>query len=201
MTANNFTRLPLVDPAKAPAPVKEIFELLPDINLFRAMANGGPLFSAYMKFLDLLFRPMELDSRLGRMLILHISRRSECEYAWKQNTLVAKVIGVEDQQVDAIRQGAIAASRFTKSEIAAFRFVDEAMDLIEVTDPTFERAKQFFSDRALTEILYLVGAYMFIARIGRTARVPFDRLDEETALAATTQMMAKHGERSSSELN
>ena len=46
MTANNFARLPLVDPAKAPRPIKEIFELLPDINLFRAMANGGPLFSA-----------------------------------------------------------------------------------------------------------------------------------------------------------
>ena len=193
MTAYNFARLPLVDPAKAPGSIKEIFELLPDINLFRTMANGGPLFSAYMKFLDLLFRPMELDSRLERMLILHISQRSKCEYAWRQNAIVAKVMGVEDQQVAAIRQGAIAAPRFTESEMAAFRFVDEAMDLIEVTDPTFERAKQFFSDRALTEILYIVGAYMFIARIGRTARVPFDRMDEETALAATTQMMAKHG--------
>ncbi|MBV8274532.1 MAG: hypothetical protein JO170_04615 [Verrucomicrobia bacterium] len=127
------------------------------------------------------------------MLILHISQRSKCEYAWRQNAIVAKVMGVEDQQVAAIRQGAIAAPRFTESEMAAFRFVDEAMDLIEVTDPTFERAKQFFSDRALAEILYIVGAYMFIARIGRTARVPFDRMDEETALAATTQMMAKHG--------
>jgi hypothetical protein len=45
------------------------------------MANGGPLFPAYMKFLDLLFRPMELNAVLERMLILHISRRSGCEYA------------------------------------------------------------------------------------------------------------------------
>ncbi len=34
--------LPLIDPAAAPQPIVEIFKLLPDINLFRVMANGGP---------------------------------------------------------------------------------------------------------------------------------------------------------------
>lgn len=193
MAATHSARLPLIDPVKAPQPIAEIFKLLPDINLFRAMANGGPLFPAYMKFLDLLFRRMELDARLERMLVLHVSRRSDCEYAWKQNTLVAKVIGVEDKQVESIRNGLIAASHFSQAEIAAFRFAEEAMDLIEVTDYTFEQAKQFFSDRVLTEILYVVGAYMFVARIGRTARLPFDEIDPQFALAAATEMMANHG--------
>jgi hypothetical protein len=115
MSANNSARLPLIDPKTAPQPTAEIFKLLPSINLFRVMAKGGPLFSAYMKFLDPLFRPMELDARLERMLILHVSRRSDCEYAWRQNTLVAKVVGVEDKQVEAIRSGVTTASCFSNS--------------------------------------------------------------------------------------
>jgi hypothetical protein len=83
---------------------------------------------------------MELDARLERMLILHISRRSDCEYACRQNTLVAKMVCVAEEQVEAIRNGVITASRFSQAEIAAFRFAEEAMDLIDVTDPTFELA-------------------------------------------------------------
>jgi alkylhydroperoxidase family enzyme len=135
---------------------------------------------------------MELNAALERMLILHISKRSACEYAWSMNLLVAKVVGVKDAQVEAIHNGAVTASCFTPAEIAALRFVEEAMDLVEVTDSTFERAKQFFSDRALAEMLYIVGAYMFVARVARTARVPLDETDPATALAAAAKMMANH---------
>jgi alkylhydroperoxidase family enzyme len=48
------------------------------------------------------------------------------------------------------------------------------MDVIEVTDQTYQVAKQHFSDRALTEILYVVGTYMFVSRVIRTGRVPLD---------------------------
>jgi alkylhydroperoxidase family enzyme len=53
-------------------------------------------------------------------------------------------------------------------------FSDEVMDLIEVTEATYQAAKQHFSDQALTEILYVVSNYMFVARIVRTGRVPLD---------------------------
>jgi hypothetical protein len=41
-------------------------------------------------------------------------------------------------------------------------------------------------------MLYVVGAYMFIARVGRTARIPADEVDPESALAAATEMIANH---------
>lgn len=182
-------RLPLIDPASVPQPIADGFKLLPVINLFRVMANGGILFPAYMKFLDLLFGSMELDAALERMLILHIAKRSACDYAWRANTLVAEVVGVKNEQIEAIQSGAVTLSCFTQSEIAAFRFVEEAMDLIEVTDSTFAEAKQFFSDRAIAEMLYVVGAYMFVARVARTARVPLDEIDPESA----SGMIANHG--------
>jgi hypothetical protein len=53
--------------------------------------------------------------------------------------------------------------------------LDKALErMIEATDKTYDAAKKHSSDRALTEILYVIGTYMFIARVIRTGRVPLD---------------------------
>jgi hypothetical protein len=46
--------------------------------------------------------------------------------------------------------------------------------LREVTDKTYEAAKQHFSDQPLIEIMYVVGTYVFISRVLRTGHVPPD---------------------------
>lgn len=63
---------------------------------------------------------------------------------------------------------------FSPAQQAAFAFTDEVAFMLEATDGTYERAKEHFSDRALTEILYVIGTYMFLARVIGTGRVPLD---------------------------
>lgn len=123
-------------------------------------------------------------------LILHISRRSARDYAWRANLLVAKAVGVKNDHLEATQNGA--ASCFAPAEITAFHFAVGALDLVEVTDTTFAQAKRFFSDRAIAEMLYVVGACMFVARIARTAPVPAGKIDPESALASAARMMANH---------
>jgi len=53
---------------------------------------------------------------------------------------------------------------------------------VEVSDDVYAEASRFFSPRALTEIVYVVGTYMLLARVARTGRVPLD----ETPAAATS---------------
>ena len=48
------------------------------------------------------------------------------------------------------------------------------MDLIEATDETYAAVKNNFSDRAITEMLYVIGTYMLVVRVLRTGRVPLD---------------------------
>ncbi len=57
------------------------------------------------------------------------------------------------------------------------------MQLIEVTDVTFERTKAAFSDRKITGMLYVIGTYRFLPRLARTGRVP---LDDKPADAPST---------------
>jgi alkylhydroperoxidase family enzyme len=172
--ANETPRLSLVDPDNSTDEVAEAFKLLPVINVFRAMANAETLYPTYIAYVALLFKPLALDAALERMIVLRVAKRSDCFYAWRQNVVVARSVGVTDEQIAALDNGDTSASCFTDEQKAAFAFSDEVMDLIEVTAQTYQAAKQHFSDQALTEILYVVGTYMFVSRVIRTGHVPLD---------------------------
>jgi alkylhydroperoxidase family enzyme len=166
--------LKLIDPETASKPISEALALLPVINVFRALANAETLYPHFSHYMLQLFRPMELDKALERMIVLHVAKRSDCFYAWRQNVVVAHSVGVKEEQIAALERGDVKASCFTEAEQVAFAFTDEVMQLIEATDQTYDAAKKHFSDRALTEILYVIGTYMLIARVIRTGRVPLD---------------------------
>jgi len=84
--------------------------------------------------------------------------------------------------VDNIQRRETQADCFGAAQKAAFRFAEEAVRLVEVSDDVYAEASRFFSLRALTEIIYVVGTYMLLARVARTGRVPLD----ETPAAATS---------------
>ena len=164
----------LIDPQTASGPVKDTFAKLPVINVFRAMANATTLFPPYMEYLLQLFKQMELNKALERMIVLHVSKMADCFYAWRQNIVVARSVGVTDVQIAALERGDIQSACFSAAEQAAFAFTDEVVRLVEATDPTYQAARKHFSDRALTEMIYVIGTYMFVARLVRSGRIPLD---------------------------
>lgn len=100
-------RLKLVDPDTASKPIKEALALLPVINVFRAFANAETLYPYFANFMLHLFRPMELDKAIERMIVLHVAKRSDCLYAWRQNVVVAHSVGVTDEQLAALEKGTL----------------------------------------------------------------------------------------------
>lgn len=173
-TATTAPRLSLINPETASKPIKDALALLPVINVFRALANAESLYPYFSNYMLQLFRPMELDKALERMIVLHVAKRSDCIYAWRQNVVVGHSVGVTDEQIAALEKGEIKASCFSEAEQAAFAFTNEVMDLIEATDHTYDAVKKHFSDRAITEMFYVIGTYMMVARVLRTGRIPLD---------------------------
>jgi alkylhydroperoxidase family enzyme len=169
-------RLPLIDN------ISEIFDKLPPINLFRAAANARTLYPAFIQYMYLLFKPLELDGRMERLIVLYIGKLSDCAYIWRQNVVVAKSLGITQEEIDTLEQGNTQASCFSDAQKAAFRFAEEAFRLIEVSDEVYEKAERFFSPQVITELIYVIGKYMLLARPARTGRIPLD----ETPAAASS---------------
>jgi alkylhydroperoxidase family enzyme len=169
-------RLPLIDD------ISQTFDKLPPINLFRAAANAKTLYPAFIQYMYLLFKPLELDGRIERLIVLYVGKLSGCVYIWRQNVVVARSLGITQDEIDRLEKNDTHADCFSDAQKAAFRFAEEALRLIEVSDEVYAEAKRFFSPQAITELLYVVGTYMLLARVARTGRVPLD----ETPAAATT---------------
>src|SRR6204780_18947 len=169
-------RIPLVDNSSHP------FDKLPPINLFRAAANAKTLYPTFIQYMYLLFKPLELDGRIERLIVLYVGKLSDCICIWRQNVVVAKSLGITQEEIDALEKNDTYADCFSDAQKAAFRFAEEAFRLIEVSDEVYAEATRFFSARAITELLYVVGTYMLLARVARTGRVPLD----ETPAAASS---------------
>jgi len=171
-TANG--RLPLAsDEAMHPILVGAAAKL-PPINVFRALANAPSLAQDFMQYFARLFEPLELDARTERSIVLLTGKLSACEYVWRQNVVVARSLGVTTEQIAALQRGDRQAPCFSAAQRAAFEFAQEAIELVQVGDAAYESAARYFSPRALTEILYVVGSYMFLSRLIRSGGVPLD---------------------------
>jgi alkylhydroperoxidase family enzyme len=166
-------RLPLVDN------VSQIFHKVPPINLFRAAANAKTLYPAFIQFMYLLFKPMKLDARIERLVVLYVAKLSDCVYIWRQNMVWREVLGITQEQIDAIDRGETQAACFSDEQKIALKFAEEALRLIEVSDGVYTEAERFFGPQGITELLYVVGTYMLLARIARTGRVPLDERPAE----------------------
>jgi hypothetical protein len=90
------SRLPLIDNISA------TFDKLPPINLFRAAANARTLYPAFIQYIYLLFHTLELDSRIERLVVLYVGKLSDCHYIWRQNVVVAKSLGITQEEIDAL---------------------------------------------------------------------------------------------------
>lgn len=161
-------RLPLV------SDISTIFDKLPPINLFRAAANAKTLYPAFIRYAYELFRPMELDGKIERLVVLYVAKLSDCEYIWRQNVVVAKALGISAAEIAALDRGDVGSETFSAAQRAAFAFTAQAVALIEVDDATYAEAARHFDPQAIVELMYVIGTYMMFARIARTGRVPLD---------------------------
>lgn len=167
-------RLPLADNSTMGALLTGAAAKLPPINVFRTLANAPSLAPDFLRYFAHLFEPLELDSRVERLIVLLTGKLSGCEYVWRQNVVVAKSLGITDEEIAELQKGNLEASCFSAARKAAFRFAAEALEIIAVTNATYAEAEKHFSSRALTEILYVVGSYMFLSRLVRTGGIPLD---------------------------
>lgn len=76
--------------------------------------------------------------------------------------------------LDQLEKGDITADCFSAAQQAAFQFTNECVKQIEVSDTTYAEAAKYLSDRQITELLYVLGTYMFICRVVRSGHVPLD---------------------------
>src|SRR5919204_896990 len=135
-----MARLPYVDQAGAPEPVRDALGRVPPLNIFRMMANAETAFRPWLRWGATLLSELELDPLLRELAILRVaSLTPHAEYEWVQHVPLAKSVGASDDQVDALERDEPDADCFSPDQRLVLRFTAEVVRDAQASDATLEK--------------------------------------------------------------
>ena len=170
-----MARLPYVDPAAAPDPVREVLEVVPPLNIFRMMANAETAFRPWIRWGGVLLTDLALDPTLRELAILRVARLTpHAEYEWVQHVPIAKAVGASDEQVAALEADQPEADCFSEEQRALLRFTTEVVRDARASEESLRRVAEFLSTREIVELLMVIGQYMMVARVMATTDMELD---------------------------
>lgn len=180
-----MARLPYVDPAEAPEPVRDALGRVPPLNIFRMMANAETAFRPWLRWGATLLGDLELDPLLRELAILRVARLTpHAEYEWVQHVPLAKAVGASDEQVAALERDDVDAECFSDDERLVLRFTTEVLRDAQASEATLEKLSATLSPREIVELLMVIGQYMMVARVMATTRMEIDEPAGPGALSA-----------------
>jgi alkylhydroperoxidase family enzyme len=170
-----MARLPYVDPATAPAHVREILEQLPvKLNVFRMMAHAETDFRPLLGLGTAILARQKLSAKLRELAILRVAALSPARYEWVQHVPIAQAVGATEAQVAGLERGEIAAEAFDAVERAVIRFTTEVVCDVRASEATFAELARHLSPQEIVELIVTVGYYMLVARLLETTAVDLD---------------------------
>jgi alkylhydroperoxidase family enzyme len=178
-------RLPYVDPADAPEPVRDALGRVPPLNIFRMMANAETAFRPWLRWGAALLGELRLDPLLRELAILRVARLTpHAEYEWVQHVPIAQAVGATDDQVAALERDDLEADCFSDDQRLVLRFTTEVLQDAQASDEALERLSAVLSPREVVELLMVIGQYMMVARVMATTRMEIDKPAGPGALSA-----------------
>jgi 4-carboxymuconolactone decarboxylase len=180
-----MARLPYPDPDQAPDRVREALAAVPPLNIFRMLAHAETAFRPFLRFGGAILGELQLDPRLRELAILQVAAQSGADYEWVQHAAIALAVGVTEEQIEAVRGGAIEQARsLSEIERAVLRFTAEVIANPRVSDETFAAVRRGLSSREIVELLLTVGEYLMLARVMTTLELELDDAVGGRALGA-----------------
>jgi 4-carboxymuconolactone decarboxylase len=169
-----MARIPYVDPAAAPEPVREALAALPALNIFRLLAHAETSLRPALRLGGSILGDQRLDPALRELAILHVAQATGAEYEWVQHVPLARAAGVRDEQVMAVERGELAAACFDRRECLVLRCAAEALRDDRASSEAFDALVVELSAQEAIELLLAVGYYRTLATIMRSAEIDLD---------------------------
>lgn len=169
-------RLPLIDPARATGPAKDLLDavkakmgLVP--NLTRALANSPAALKSYLDFSGAL-AGSSLSARQREQLALAVAEVNACGYCLSAHTLIGGKLGLKEEQVLDARRGLADDAKTAALLKLAQRIV---LERGHVKDADLRAAREAgVTDGELAETVAVVALNLFTNYFNHVAATPID---------------------------
>ena len=143
------------------------------LNVLGMMAHHPALATAYHTFNGHLLFATTLTPRWRELLVLRVAAVRECAYEWAQHAVIASDVGISEDEVDRIREGAGAAG-WDPLDAALVRSVDELLTDARIGEQTWSALSSELDTQQLMDVVFTVGAYDALAMAIRSFDVELD---------------------------
>ncbi|RMH77457.1 MAG: carboxymuconolactone decarboxylase family protein [Actinomyces sp.] len=155
----------------------------PVLAIFRTLARHPDLLRRWLVFANHILGKSTLDPRDRELAILRIGWLCRAPYEWGQHVLIGRGVGVDDADLDRIRQGPDAEG-WTPRERTLLRAVDELHADACIGDATWADLSADLDERQCLDLIFTVGQYQLVSMALNTCGVqpdehlrPFPLLD------------------------
>jgi alkylhydroperoxidase family enzyme len=176
-------RIPYADPATLSETVKATLKRAP-INIMRMVANASePVFNGFGQFSGGFYQPSDLDPVLREVAILRVGYISKSAYEVFHHEGLGRELGLSDAQIAAIK-AARPDPVLSPAQQAVMAFADDVIVNVRAGDATLAAVRAHLSDRAVVDVILVIGLYMTVSRLLETAGVELDQAPIDTEMTA-----------------
>jgi 4-carboxymuconolactone decarboxylase len=144
----------------------------PATNIFSTLVRHPELFRNWLPLPGQLMNGGTLPDRHRELLILRAVWLCNGEYPWAQHREISRSLGISDEEISRVREGATAD--WDPFESSLLKAVDELHAIGGISDATWEALSQRYDERQLIELPMLVGHYCMVAFVTNSLKVPLE---------------------------
>jgi len=143
-----------------------------DLNIFRVMMNHPKLTRRWTVFAGHVLQKQTVPLRERELLILRIGWLNQAEYEWAQHVEIAKRSGINEAEIERIKQGPGAG--WSVHEAALLQAADDLFENSVVSDRTWATLSVDFSTEQMMDMVFTVGQYNMVSWALNSFGVPLD---------------------------
>jgi alkylhydroperoxidase family enzyme len=171
-------RIPPLPPEQQDEQAKELLDGVsaagaPAANIFSTLVRHPGLFRRWLPFGGKLLGGGKLPPRDRELLILRTGWLCHAEYEWAQHREISKSIGITDEEIARVREGADAPG-WNPFDATLMKAVDELHADARIGDDTWATLAATYDQQQLIEVPMLVGHYHMVAFTLNSLGVPLE---------------------------
>ena len=113
----------------------------------------------------------KLDAKLFELIILVIARQWSAQYEWFAHAQEAARVGLDSAIIEAIRTHRVPSFRSPR-ETVIYEMVRELIDTRNLSDTTYNRARDMFGIDLVMEVVTVAGFYTLVAMMLKAFDAP-----------------------------
>ncbi|MHA2288294.1 MAG: carboxymuconolactone decarboxylase family protein [Promethearchaeota archaeon] len=145
----------------------------PVTNIMATLANYSKLYNRWRVFGNHVLFKSTLPPREREILILRIGWLCQAEYEWGQHIIIGKRAGLTEEEIIQIIEGP-KAEGWDAFDATLLHAVDELYIDSFITDATWQKLAEKYSEHQLIDLVFTVGQYNLVSMVLNTLGVQLE---------------------------